>query len=182
MIEQICLILFSIAIISCTNEKSKNQGNESISSQITLNKKTEKNLEFIVDIKVKNDDYFYLYYSEHIFSQYHKDDLVVQKVIGSEHFQKIKFIIPESICPIKFRLDVGNNKKQKTMNLNKIILKYGSKECVFKGKNLVKTFKPNKYIDLDETVFSFKTKAINGNYDPFFITININTVIDSLLK
>lgn len=185
--KQICLILFSIALISCTNEKKKSQESESKSPQIVLNEKMEKNqneekdLEFIVDIKVEKDDYFYLYYSEDIMSQYHKDDLVIKKVIGSENFQKVKFIIPEPIYPIKFRLDVGSNTNQTEMTLNQIVLKYGRNEHVFKGETLVKTFKPNKYMDFDTTTFSVKTKEIDGSYDPFFISINLESVIDSLL-
>ena len=175
--ERFFFITCFMILVGCKEDKSEN-----------INKKTEYEnrvnpyLTVTLKAKVEESDKFQLYFSEEILGQYHPEDIVEVNLKGSDDFQLINFELPERIYPIKLRVDLGVNKRESPIVIEEITLSTGSKSKVYRNSELLKYFKPNKYIELDEATQSYNRKVVDGIYDPFLISININKVVTSLFK
>lgn len=144
--------------------------------------KVESYLSVTVKAKVEEDDKFQLYFSEDITGQYHPDDIVEVNVKGEDKFQDITFNLPKRIYPIKIRIDLGTRKIETPIKINEIVLSTGTNNKVFKNAELLEYFKPNKFIKLDEASQSYDRKTVEGVYDPYLISINIDDIVTNLFK
>lgn len=174
-ILRIIFIIIVFSIISCKNEV-KTQKEEIITPLMN------KYLSITVNAKVLEDDKFQLYFSEEITGQYHPEDIVEVNVKGQDQLQNIVFNLPERIYPIKIRLDVGTRKFETPINIEEIIFSTGAKQKSFKGVELLEYFKPNKYLEKQTTGNNFDRKHIDGVYDPFFISINVGSIVDNIFS
>ncbi|GAA3588412.1 hypothetical protein GCM10022396_02080 [Flavivirga amylovorans] len=136
----------------------------------------------IIKAKVIEDDKFQLYFSEKIIRQYHPDDIVEINIKGRDDCQNIVFNLPKGIHPIKIRLDVGVKKIETPIWIEEISFSNGAKHFSFKGAQLSKYFRPNKYLEQKTSSNTYERKAIEGVYDPFLISINVDNIVNNLFN
>lgn len=128
------------------------------------------------------DDVFEVYFFQTGQNGFSPQDFVSVKITGDPNAQDIIVELPEDVYPERIRLDVGKRKDQGQMKLNSIGLFYNEKEYVFTKSEIVKGFKPSKFIDLDTNDLTFTTKSIEGRYDPYFYSMRVTNIVNYLLE
>lgn len=170
------ILIISLSILSCKGESSSSQKDE-------IKTKINPYLTVILKAEVSEDDVFEVFFSEEIINQYHPDDKIRTNVKGSSGVQDIVFELPEKIYPMKLRIDVGSKEFETPVKLNEVILTTGANVKSFSGEELNTFFKPNKYIEIDNTLSNtYNRKLVDGVYDPFFVSINLYDLVISLFK
>lgn len=173
-------IIFIVIVLLVTGCKNQNKETKKEKEERVI--EMNSYLSVTVKAKVLEDDKFQLYFSEEIIGQYHPDDIIEANVKGIDKFQNITFNLPEHIYPIKLRIDLGVRKIETPIYIDEIVLSTGTNKKVLKNAELLEYFKPNKYIELDEFSSIYDRKTIEGLYDPFLISININDIVTNLFK
>lgn len=133
----IAIVLFSTFIVGCKNEKSVD------SLDVVKPEVIEKNFQVTLDVVVKKNDDFALYYTQDGTSDF-KDAPIWMGVKGSDASQKIVFNFPENTVPTNIRVDFGINKDQETMTINNYKMTYAGKSFEASGVNFFKYFKANE--------------------------------------
>jgi hypothetical protein len=172
------IYLFTLLLVfSCKN-------NDKEVEKIKHNSPIEMNTYLSVTIKAKiqEDDKFQLFFSEEVTSQYHPEDIVEVYFKGQDKFQDITFNLPERIYPIKTRIDLGVKKNETPIIIEEIVFSTGTNNRIFKGSEISEYFKPNRFVDLEGVSEIYNRKSIEGAYDPFLISININNIVTNLFK
>ena len=136
---------------SCKNENPTINPNDSQNQQEVLNDY------FIVtvDVIVKKDDDFQIYYTEKTSADFNEQESLWVKVKGSETSQKVVFNLPNDVVPSLFRLDFGLNKEQEDIKLNSVEVNYLGKKFLMNGpEQLSNYFRPeaNTVIDLETDI------------------------------
>jgi hypothetical protein len=117
----------------------------------------------ILKTVVREDDRFKLYYipQGHIgYSERHKIEKVVS---GSDQVQNIVFELSE--MPIKFRVDIGENRHETEILIRQITITKDDKQINIDPGLIDRYFKANIYIQNNAGAIS---RRLRGNrYDPF---------------
>lgn len=115
----ITILLLVTTLFSCKNE-SNNEKSEVENNQTEVS----KNFKVTLNVVVKKDDNFQVYYTEKTSSDFNEKESVWVEVKGSENPQDVVFYIPENVLPSMFRLDLGVNDKQEDIKLNSVNVEY----------------------------------------------------------
>jgi hypothetical protein len=153
----IALCLIAIAFTGCKGEEKKAEGGE---------KAGNPSVEVVVDMVVKNDDVFQLFYTEG--GNDFGPNSVYVNVPGKPESQQIVFDLPDDAYVGNLRLDVGQNEAQGEMAINKMIVKISDKELELSSADFLKYFTPAGYVKVDAGKSSFTGVKVDGIYDPFF--------------
>lgn len=154
----------------------KNEVNKIELKKPTLKKIKNSNPSFgfqvILNLVVKKDDEFQLFYTDNNISGYSEKHSLRKKIKGKKREQIIQFNLPKGIFPNKFRFDVGANEEQNSILIKSIKVKHGANE-IFISKNIInKHLIPNMFInyDKDRPEYYLHTVEIKGKtkYDPYF--------------
>lgn len=165
--KRIVIIFLMLSAVGC---KNKNQSTRDIEIQETIKEEVKRNNQFkvIMDVTVKEDDKFQLFYiddsSEGTFTP---EKRVVFNLKGGDSPQKIQFTLPEKVLPYKFRLDLGENNIETIILINEIKLQYNNEKIVIDSLVLERFFQPNIY--LQKTENGYLRKIIEGRCDPFLL-------------
>lgn len=166
-----------LALFACKQGSRKDNSDE----QTTSNKE-ENHLMVVLEVKVKEDDVFEIYYYESGEKTFSPHKFVDTKINGKDSIQQISFDLPENIVPERLRLDFGKNINQKEINFFGIKLVYGAKEYRFTQEEIANQFKPSKYVLFDPESNRIKTMVINGSYDPYFYTMKVGNIVNYLME
>ena len=137
----VAFILMSTVFIGCKDEKLADQPKVS-DSQVVDNM-----FKVTVDVVVKKDDDFSLYYTDGSGPEF-KEPLWTA-VKGNVSQQKVLFVIPNENFPSEIRLDFGMKKEQEDIVLKGVILEYNGKRREILGAEL------GVYFRADETKCTF---------------------------
>lgn len=163
-------IFFSLVIIfiGCKNEKK--YATDVVTSQVENKQIIYNNLfKVIVDITILEDDRLQLFYVDDTpDGAFSAEKRLEYNVKGNNSSQKIQFTLPDKVFPFKFRIDLGENKKQSTVKINTIKLKYNSDSITIRKSELDFFLKPNIY--LENTGDGYHRKTIHGRNDPFLVS------------
>ena len=96
--------------------------------------------------------------------------------------QDILFDLPENMYPERLRLDLGKNVNQDPIKLNSVTLIWNDKKYEFSKEELKNDLRPSKFVIFDKERLIVKTVEVNGRYDPYFYTMNLNNIVDFLLE
>ncbi|MEL1246021.1 hypothetical protein AAEO56_17235 [Flavobacterium sp. DGU11] len=151
----ICLLLVTLA--GCKNEKQAEPAKQESAKQAA---------QVVVEMVVKNDDLFQLFYTEGT-SDFGPNSIYV-KVSGKAESQAIVFDLPGDAIVGNLRFDTGQNESQGEMIVNKMVVKIGDKELEISAADFFKYFTPSDYVKADPAKFSFTGLKVDGIYDPFF--------------
>jgi len=168
------LVFFSF-LFSCKNSPNKGDDTQESSTTEQVEKKDYIEKTFIATLSgvFTKDDTFQLLYSE-TESPYTGLQIVKKKIKGKTEMQDIVFTLPKGIYPYKFRLDVGANKEQGIIKINKLKLKYQRDEIIINGGDFLSYFKPNPWVSrVSSEEFKLVVKDINNgqrtvSYAPYF--------------
>ena len=170
------ILLYSFCI-SCRGENNKQKVN-SDSTGI----KADRGIGVRINAIVPKDDVFEVYYFEAGQEKFDSQDYIGVRVKGSPSPQDIKFILPPDIYPERLRLDFGKRTDQGVMKLNSVSLFYGEKNYNFSRSELVKEFKPSKYMSFNTRSMSLETEEIEGRYDPYLYSKKVNNIVNFLVE
>ena len=179
LIILITLILF----FSCKSEKKPTKVIETPNNNFVINNEVEGHLfyEIILDVVVKKNDKFHLFYKDFNDNGYTSERVLEKEVRGSEDEQSIVFKIPEEIIPNGLRIDFGVNYSQEPIVLKNLKIRYDKKEFYFDDGKFEQLFKPSKYVSYNNTDKLIVTKPVGGAYDPNFVSVNIEGIVFPML-
>lgn len=96
---------------------------------------TEKGFSLSLNITVVRDDVFKVYYAEDEAS-FTEKNTIKSKIKGRKEAQTITFNFPKEKKPIKFRIDLGSNKKQDFFRIGSVELKNPNNRLVIHQDSL----------------------------------------------
>ncbi len=149
----ITILLVVSTIFGCKNESNNEKSNVD-TNQTEIN----KNFKVTLNVVVKKDDNFQVYYTEKSSSDFNEKESVWVEVKGSENPQDIVFNIPEDVIPTMFRLDFGVNDNQEDIKLNGVNIEYLGKSFKSEIPLLANYFRPAEL----STSVDFKTGIIKA--------------------
>jgi hypothetical protein len=100
------ILLVTILFSGCKNKKSID--NLEVVSPVVV----DESFKVVLNVIVKKDDDFALFYTEDGTVNFHKIKPIWQGVKGSESQQDVTFILPDDVYPTQFRFDLGLRKDQ----------------------------------------------------------------------
>ncbi|TPD71955.1 hypothetical protein [Flavobacterium microcysteis] len=160
------LFIASFFLISCNNEIS------------------QKNIEvkIIMEVKVRKDDKFQLFYSNSFFESYNEKQSSIVKVIGRDDFQEVELKIMKGFIPKRIRIDLGDNQQQSPIIINKITITNNNISKIYEGSEILEMFEFNEYIVYDNQNHSATLLKNEKNYDPYLISKNLDSVFQEILN
>jgi hypothetical protein len=166
--KRIAIIFLILITVGC---KNKSQSTSDIEIQETIKEEAKRDNQFkvIMEVTVKEDDKFQLFYiDDSPEGTFTPEKRVVVNLKGSDSSQKIQFRLPEKVLPYKFRIDLGENKMETIILINEIKLQYNDEKIVIDALVLERFFQPNMY--LQKTENGYLRKTIEGRCDPFLVS------------
>ena len=159
---KILLLLFvSISVLSCKNKEE--------AQEVQIEEK-DNSFTITVDMVVKKDDNFQIYYMEDVNEPLDPKNYIDVAVKGSENSQEVVFKLPEDVVPANIRFDLGGNKEQEPIKINSFKMNYFDKKFEAKNDAFDFFFGYNQQVTFDK-VSSTATMKTQGNedYDPICI-------------
>ncbi|WP_396156800.1 hypothetical protein [Flavobacterium macrobrachii] len=159
---KILLLLFvSISVLSCKNKEE--------AQEVQIEEK-DNSFTITVDMVVKKDDNFQIYYMEDVNEPLDPKNYIDVAVKGSENSQEVVFKLPEDVVPANIRFDLGGNKEQEPIKINSFKMNYFDKKFEAKNEAFDFFFGYNQQVTFDK-VSSTATMKTQGNedYDPICI-------------
>jgi len=120
-----------------------------------------------VDVRVQENDIFYVYYLDEDQKQWSDNFSKYQRIKGSDKEQKITFELPVEKPIQKIRLDIGANKQQGPIKVKSITLKSEIGQNVF-SDSIPELFDLNAYAVYKNGYYY--PKEVSGRYDPFLVS------------
>lgn len=162
----IAFITFSF-LASCKGEKENQTDEKEAVADIN------KNEYFSVEMTLvsSKEDNFAVYYTEDGTINFDGEKAVWSGVLGQEGIQKITFKLPEEVIPTHIRFDLGFNKEQGDITIQKFKLYFYGNSFEAKGSDFLKYFIQNELVktEIDEEKGTIKfLKNPNGFEPPFY--------------
>lgn len=129
------LVLLTVFISGCKDGKSVDN------LEIKKPEVIDNSFKVILDVIVKENDDFSLFYTEDGSTDFTKIKPIYMSVKGSETSQKVLYSLPEDVIPTQLRLDFGINKNQKDIVLNSVTMDYKGKTRTIGCPELVSFFR-----------------------------------------
>ena len=146
-------ILFATVLFTgCKNDKSID------SLEVVTPKEIDNGFEVSVNVILKKDDTFSLFYTEDGTTDFSKTAPIWVAVKGNDAEQKVSYILPKDVFPTQLRLDFGLAKTQEDIILKSVVLSYKGKKREFVGPELGGYFVP----DLNKCTFDPMTGTIKA--------------------
>lgn len=130
------VLLIAVFFTGCKNEKSVD------SLEVVNNDAAIKIFQVTLDVTVKKNDDFCLFYTEDGTQNFTGEPIWVG-VKGSDSPQKVVFNLPEGTIPTEIRIDFGISKEQDPMTINNYKMSYAGKNFEAPGTTFFKYFRPN---------------------------------------
>lgn len=120
-----------------------------------------------VTIVAEKEDYFQLFYTTDGTTDYGKGKNIIQKFKGSPKAQTLIFTIPKEDKPTNFRLDIGQNKNQIKLTIEKFVFSYYEDKIEINKNELKNYFSPNYFITQHHETNEYVFNKTEEGYDPF---------------
>lgn len=148
------ILLVSVFFTGCKNDKS-------VDSLEVVNPEVEavdNSFKVTLNVTVKKDDTFSLYYSEDGSTDFTKIPPLWMVVKGNQAQQSVVFTLPKDVIPTQLRLDFGMTKDQDPIVINSFQMNYLKNEFKIPGNQFYIYFDP----DLSKTIFDKNTATVSG--------------------
>jgi hypothetical protein len=142
------ILFLAILVTAC----KKNDSPDAALPKPIEEKPVEKNFKIILDVLVKKDDNFQVYYTQTATENFTEEKSIWVAVKGSEELQKVVFDLPAGVAPNLLRLDFGLNKDQQDIKFSEVNMEYAGKKFTANGGMIGNYFRP-----LEPTVLDIKT-------------------------
>ena len=161
MKNKIIVLLLSISALSCKNKEEVQQ---------PIVEKKDNSFTITVDMIVKKDDSFQIYYMEDVNEGVNPKNYVDVAVKGSDKSQEVVFKLPEDVVPANIRFDLGGNKEQEPIKINSFKMSYFDKKFEAKNEAFDFFFGYNTQVTFDKTTSTATMKTSGSeDYDPICI-------------
>ncbi|GGG07380.1 alginate O-acetyltransferase AlgX-related protein [Pontibacter amylolyticus] len=129
----------------------------------------------LVRAKVKNPDFFQLFYTTHDEVEFKEGNSIRQFVDVTEEIQLITFDLPAVLNIRQLRLDISEDIKQQEVQIESIHVTHNGKTLEVMTPTSLKHMYANEYMTVEMTgaVASFKPRFVNDVYDPFLYSGDI---------
>lgn len=177
--------LIAVLVIFSCKEKVKKQTEKQVQPIVIKEKQKEENRFTITyNCKFSENDNLQLFYTED-FKLHFSDELSVRKnVKASDDFTEVEFKLPQGVLPDRLRFDLGGNRNQKQIIIDKIVIKYKGDSIIIDQTNFLEMLVLNANVEYNEATNIITTKVINveGNevYDPYLYCSN--TLVQALFN
>ena len=158
-------LLFILMTLGCTQEKTE------FENQIILK----------LSLIIHEDDELQLFYNSAESSAFIADNSITHKIKGKDTIQSIFFVLKDDEYPERLRIDFGNNRNQKQVEVKEIKLLYNEAFKSFSKDEIKVFFKNNEYFDFNFETLKGKGVVINNNYDPYLESMNLSAFINELI-
>jgi hypothetical protein len=138
------------------------------------------NVKITMKVKVGLDDKFQLFYSDSYINDYNEQNSQIKNVKKSEDTQEVIFEIPNRFAPNRIRIDFGDQIDQKEIILEEISIVVGGKFKSFGPEEISNFFEFNKFATYDVNSKRLLLTPIEGSYDPFLISKNLQSIFVEL--
>ena len=127
---------------------------------------------FLIKLKVKvlKDDVIEVFYKNNYENKFTEIKKIRKGVAGNPEFQNVEFLISEKEFPFEFRIDLGENKQQSDVIINKVVIESNNDSITIEKEFLATFFIVNKYLSLDTKTGAFIIHVLNDRRDPFIIS------------
>lgn len=144
-------VVLTTLFVGCKNDKPAD-------AMEAVAPKEDKNFKVTLNVTVKKDDTFSIFYTEDGTNDFTKIQPIWLEVKGSESPQDVVFNLPEDIVPSQLRLDFGINKEQQPIVINKFKMSYFGKSFEAPGEDFYIYFDADK----SKTVYDKDKKTIDA--------------------
>lgn len=161
------LIILTIILCYSCKDESKNKEIQRVETPKTEVVK-DGVLKIILNVKVKEDDKFELYYiDDSPEGTYSVDKRLAIYTKAADDFQAIEFKLPKEAFPYNFRIDLGDNENrfESDVEIKSINLILNENIIEIDNTLIDSFFQPNVYLQKTENGYS--RNITEGKYDPF---------------
>ncbi len=164
------LLLLVLSFFSC--KKEVHIEDDRFRTWLNPDVEIEKGFTLILKTSVIKDDVFKVYYTENDSIGFNEKNTIKSKVKGRNEAQDITFYFPKEKQPIKFRIDLGSNKKQEFFKIQSIKLKNQKNSLIIHQDSLLNYVEIlNKSLSYDSINNYYKViKKPNRKYLPALIS------------
>lgn len=164
MKNKFLLAIFTAATLLFINCKGENK-----EEQKAATPEADQSFTITMNVIVPKDDNFQIFYNEDGSDNYTQDKMVNVVVKGSAQAQDLVFKIPENALPASLRFDIGANKEQGDVKINKFSMDYVGQHFEAVDSQFFVYFGNNTSIKYDREKGIATPLANNPEgYDPIF--------------
>mgnify|MGYP003643755723 CR=1 FL=1 len=134
---------------------------------------------------IQKNDTLHLYYGQDMAEDYTEEHSIWLPVEGKEIAQKVIFLLPEAVLPVKLRIDFGVNRKNEEIVLNTVAFDYFDKNFVANDSTIFNYFRPDESTtSIDYTTRTLKRKDPNSVKGASLYPHDeaVKTVLEQLIK
>ncbi|RZJ67908.1 MAG: hypothetical protein EOO50_03545 [Flavobacterium sp.] len=158
----VIVAMLALAFVGCKDEKKAEDAAQPVPEVV-------KNdfFQVTLDVTVKKDDHFHVYYTEDGSIDFVDDNSVWADVKGSDAPQKVTFNLPKDVLATQLRIDFGWAKDQGEIVINNLEISYLGKTRSIAGADFFKYFRPNEgYTIVNMQNHSVKSIQNDGKVGP----------------
>ncbi|PHK27816.1 hypothetical protein VF13_41210, partial [Nostoc linckia z16] len=137
----------------------------------------KKSSGYVIEIWAKGalDDRIQLFYSDSYFGGYDELHSITANLKGKQYENKLVFTLPSEYSLVRFRLDLGDNKAQKSLAIPKIVIRSSHGIKTLDANKICKAFLCNQncHFSDDCSLIILKEDLL---YDPYIISKNISGI------
>lgn len=135
--------LFASALVAFTLFSCKDK-EANVEPAAEAPKEVSKEFTVTLDVKVKKDDSFHVYYSEDGTDNFVEENSVWAEFKATpDTNQQIAFKLPDGVFPTQLRIDFGANNQQEDIQLNGLTMGYAGKSFDIPVGQFLTYFTPN---------------------------------------
>lgn len=158
----VAIVAVTSMLIACKNEKTADK------IETAENKKND-GLKISLTLIAPLEDSLQVYYTEDEYGDYNDMNSVWSVIKGNDSTQTAVFEIPEDVYPTHLRLDLGQNKDQKEIQIKEFAMEFQGKKFQVKDTLFFQYFQPVNQIDWDRKNAIAKIVTPEGQkHDPSF--------------
>ena len=128
------LVLITSLFSACKDEKSLDN------LDVVTPELIDSGYKVTVNVIVKKDDDFSLFYNEDNTIDFTKIEAMWQGVKGNDSEQFVTFNLPLDVVPTQLRLDFGMNQEQEDIILKSVVIEHNEKKEIISGQLLKNCF------------------------------------------
>lgn len=147
------IILFTSVFVGCKEDASSSD-----TTDLTKQVKVEEGFKVSLEVVVKKDDAFHMYYTEDGTVDFGKNQPISTKVVGSENTQIVVFNLQDDVFPNEFRFDLGSNIEQEEIILKSIKFDFKGRSRSLVGPEIGMYFRA----DGANCIYDIPTGSIKG--------------------
>lgn len=171
LLRKIIVVMFLIGFTSCNLKKKKDIESQNLKEKTSVEDKTKTKVvdEMIIKIffKMEASDHIQLYYTNDALENFSEKNTFRKNFSENTDFQLLEFKFDKDYFPEKIRLDLGSNREQKSIIIDKIQITRSKYAIEILGKDIKEYFTVNKYVKNIQGSGEFIFTIVNNIYDPY---------------